>query len=100
MQIILASASRRRQDWLQKHLDSISDISISTRALLTEESELIIGKDVGEQTEATCLFKARAAVMEWIIISQSGEENGGLGRGIFSVACAAVIDQGSDASKG
>lgn len=75
MQIILASASRRRQDWLQKHLDSISDISVSTRALLTEESGLIVGKEVGEQTEATCLFKARAAVMEWIIISQSGEEN-------------------------
>ena len=75
MRILLASASRRRQDWLQKHLEYISDVSVSTRALLTEETELIVGIDVGEQTEATCLFKARAAVMEWIIHSQSGEEN-------------------------
>ena len=61
LHILLASASERRKEWLEKHMQNLE---LTTQPLHFEEPKPKWGEPVEEQVEYTCLAKAHAAAEE------------------------------------
>ena len=70
MQVLLASASKRRLSCLE----DILDLEIYAQALFSEEKSLIKGKSVELQVTEICFSKAENAAIEWSIIEKEKEQ--------------------------